>query len=468
MILNIQHHQSSHLAIIDSNGVSIRYGELCDAAIKIKNLKLPRSLAFVLCSNSVGAVVWSMSLINSGVVPLFINSNLDTALLDSLIETYKPRFICKPSSATINNNLISKLIASYYDYEFVETTFPIYKINTELSYLLPTSGSTGSPKLVRHSYTNIDAAAENIATFFNIKSDDRPLVVLPMYYTMGLSMVFSHLYAGSTLLMTDQSMASGEFWKFIKDEKATSFTGVPYSFEALKMLRFMRMDLPHLNLLTQGGGKLSETLNREFVDYCEKTGKRWIATYGQTEGSARMAYLPAEFASTKLGSIGKTVPNGELFLIDAEGVVITSPNVKGELCYKGRNVTMGYAQSVNDLLLGDERNGCLHTGDIAYFDEDGFFYIVGRKSRFLKLYGMRIALDECESIIKTHYQIECACTGSDKKLIIYIINELLKNDVKSIIIEKTNLIASAIEVRIINNIPKNEAGKTLYSKLTNL
>ena len=176
----------------------------------------------------------------------------------------------------------------------------------------------------------------------------------------------------------------------IKTERATSFTGVPYSFEILNLMRFFRMDLPDLELLTQGGGRMSKELNLKFAEYCREHGKRWVATYGQSEGTARMAYLPPEYAVSKCGSIGFAVPNGELSLMDSEGNTITLPNVEGEMCYRGRNVTLGYALEREDLLLGDERHGFLRTGDLAYRDKDGCYYIVGRMGRFLKLYGMRI------------------------------------------------------------------------------
>lgn len=134
----------------------------------------------------------------------------------------------------------------------------------------------------------------------------------------------------------------------MKEQRATSFTGVPYSFEILNLMRFFRMDLPDLTLLTQGGGKMSRQLNLKFAEYCRDNGKRWIATYGQSEGTARMAYLPAEWAIEKVGSIGRAVPNAELSLIDSEGNRIEGANTEGEMCYRGKNVTMGYARSRED------------------------------------------------------------------------------------------------------------------------
>ena len=262
------------------------------------------------------------------------------------------------------------VVFSKYGYSLLQTENEIYPVYEELSHLLPTSGSTGSPKLVRHCYRNIEAAALNISTFFELTREEKALMVLPLYYTMGLSMVFSHLFVGATLLITDLNMTDRRFWQFMKDERATSFTGVPYSFEIMNLMRFFRMDFPDLKLLTQGGGKMPRALNLKFAEYCQEHGMKWIATYGQSEGTARMAFLPPKYAISKVGSIGLAVPNGELSLVDTDGNIIDKPNVEGEMCYRGKNVTLGYAHCIDDLLLGDERHGFMRTGDLAYRDED--------------------------------------------------------------------------------------------------
>jgi acyl-coenzyme A synthetase/AMP-(fatty) acid ligase len=395
-------------------------------------------------------------------VPLILNVKTEDSLYQQLLDTYQPSYICAPSYITLKGEVID----SQFGYQLCKVSDNHCVLHPELSHLLPTSGSTGSPKLVRHKYENIEAAGLNISTFFELKETDRPLMVLPLYYTMGLSMVFSHLRVGATILITGLSMTDINFWKFFKEQQATSFTGVPYSFQILNLMRFFRMDLPHLELLTQGGGKMPTDLNIKFAEYCRDKGKRWIATYGQSECTARMAYLPAKWALDKVGSIGIAVPNGELSLIDTNGNLILTPHTEGEMCYRGKNVTMGYAREQKDLANGDERNGYIQTGDLAYFDEDGCYYIVGRMGRFLKLFGMRVGLDECEQIVQTECGIECACVGTDEKMIVYITNTDKQGEVKDTLVQKTHIVATSFEIRTVLEIPKNEAGKKLYSKLS--
>lgn len=466
MILNLDRHSENSIAAIDSAGGQLKYGELLAFSAEIKQLIPQRSIVFLLTENDVGGIVWSIGMINSRIIPLLLNAQIDESLFLHLYTLYLPQYICVPEKEIEKYNFT--LIKTICGYSLLDTQNEAYQVYEDLSFLLPTSGSTGSPKLVRHSYQNIEAAGLNISTFFELTFSDRPLLVLPLYYTMGLSVVFSHLYVGATILITDLSMTDKAFWHFIREQKATSFTGVPYSYEILKLMRFFRMDLPDLTLLTQGGGKMSRPLNLEFTEYAKEHGKRWIATYGQTEGTARMAYLPSEYAISKAGSIGRAVPNGELSLIDNKGNLIETPNTEGEMCYRGKNVTLGYALKKEDLMLGDERNYFMRTGDLAYRDEDGFYFIVGRMGRFLKLYGMRIGLDECEQILKAKFPLECACVGTDEKMIVYITDENYTQQVKEELVEKTKIVASAFVVEVIDSIPKNEAGKILYSKLNNL
>ena len=255
------------------------------------------------------------------------------------------------------------------------------------------------------------------------------------------------------------------FWDFLRAQEATSFSGVPYTFEMLKKLRFFRMDLHSLKTITQAGGKLSLDLSREFAEYAVNRGIRFIVMYGQTEASPRMSYLPPEYALSKCGSIGIAIPGGELFLVDKNGIVIDGNNQDGELAYRGANVSLGYAECQEDLAKGDERGGVLFTGDMARRDENGFYYINGRMKRFIKLFGNRVNLDEAEHIVKELVS-DCACCGSDDQMLIYITEPNRENEVRQLLASRTGIHQSAFFVKVIPQIPKNESGKTLYSNLT--
>lgn len=463
MFLDLDLKEKSSIAAIDDGGRMITYGELCAFSKEFSSAIGRRTLIFVLSENAVGSLAGYVAALSSRIVPLLLSSNIDREQLARLINIYQPEYIWLP--ANLAGGFDHKPVFEKYGFSLLKTENKAYPLYGDLSLLLTTSGSTGSPKLVRHSYSNVEQNARNVAAFFDLNEQERPIAILPIQYTMGLSVVTSHLYAGSSILLMKQNLTDAGFWKFIKEEKASSFTGVPYSYEVLQKLRFTRMDLPYLKLITQGGGKLREELFRELAKYAERTGKKFIATYGQTEGTARMAYLPAEMAAEKTGSIGGPIPNGQLSIVDNKGNEILEREATGQMVYRGPNVTLGYAFTAEDLIKGDENQGVLFTGDIARRDADGYYYIIGRMSRFLKLFGFRISLDESEQIIRSAFGIDCVCAGNDEKLQVYITDEHKTEAVKNLISEKTGLFHQAIEVIAVPEIPKNEAGKTVFNKL---
>jgi len=463
MFLELDLKQQNAIAVIDDSGGSLSFGELNDFSNQFYSQINKRTLIFLLSENVVGALAGYVASLSKEIVPLVLSCHTDRELLNKLFDIYKPEYVWLPTNLV--DDFSFEPIFSKFDFTLLKTGFSTFSLYSDLSFLLPTSGSTGSPKLVRHNYSNVNENAKNVAKLFEISQEDNAIAVLPMHYTMGLSVVTSHLYAGATVLLMKGNLTDRNFWSFIKENKGTSFTGVPYSFEILSKLRFFRMDLPDLKIITQGGGKLNADLFKAYAEFAESSGKKFIATYGQTEGTARMAYLPAKLALRKIGSIGQAIPNGELSLIDSDGNIITEVGVDGEMVYRGPNVTLGYALSGEDLSKGDENNGILKTGDIARIDEDGCFYIVGRVSRFLKLYGFRISLDELEQMIKAKYDLDCVCTGDDEKMKVFITNESKTSEISKFIIEKTGLFHKAFEVQFISEIPRNEYGKVIFKNI---
>ena len=174
-------------------------------------------------------------------------------------------------------------------------------------------------------------------------------------------------------------------------------------------LDFENKVLPGLRYLTQAGGQLPTRIKTKIVRSCKRNGVKFYCMYGQTEAAPRMGYLPWENVE-KAGCIGIPVPSGRFWLVDDTGTVIDSDDVVGELVYQGPNVSLGYAESAEDLSRADENRGVLMTGDLAKRDREGFYYLVGRKSRFVKLYGNRIDLDSLETLISSN-DCDCACVA---------------------------------------------------------
>ena len=371
-----------NIALLDEYGNSLTYGSLKSETTVLANRIGKRCLVFCLCRNEIGSVIGYVSCINNAIVPVLLNSHLEEKLLQNLIETYRPSFLWVPQDQT---GQFPEMKAEYSAYNYVllktgyEENYPMYG---ELSLLLTTSGSTGSPKFVRQSYTNVIDNAQSIVKYLELDETERPITTLPMNYTYGLSIINSHLLVGATILMTEKGLMQKDFWNFFKEKEATSFGGVPYTYEMLDKLRFYRRNLPSLRTMTQAGGKILPELHEKFAKYAQESGKKFVVMYGQCEATARMGYLPPERAVEKKGSMGVVIPGGKFHLIDVNGNDVNDPFVTGELVYEGKNVTLGYAECGADLAKGDERHGILETGDMAQFDQDGYYYIVGRKKRF--------------------------------------------------------------------------------------
>lgn len=454
-----------HTALLDESGNALTYGLLEAESSLLFNQIRERCLAFCLCQNEIGSVVGYTSFMNNGVVPVLLNSHLDSVLLNNLITEYKPAYLWVPKDQVTQFQDMTS-VYEVYNYCLLKTCYEEqYPLYEDLGLLLTTSGSTGSPKFVRQSYENVLDNAQSIVKYLELDCSERPITTLPMNYTYGLSIINSHLLIGATILLTERTLMQKEFWSFFKSAEATSFGGVPYTFEMLDKLRFFRMKLPSLRTITQAGGKILPLLHEKFAKYAEENHINFVVMYGQCEATARMGYLPPSRAVEKKGSMGIAIPGGRFRLIDIDGKEINMPFTTGELVYEGKNVTLGYAECGEDLSRGDERHGILETGDMAQFDEDGFFYIVGRKKRFLKIYGNRVNLDELDRLIKGEFDIEVASTGTDDHLFIFLTDANYSDRVLSFVVKKTNLNIAAFKIIIIDEIPKNDSGKTLYNQL---
>lgn len=455
MFLDLDKKDRTKVAVVDDSGCLITYGDICDFSEEFAKHLPQRSLIFLLSENRIGSLLGYTAALSNRIVPLIISAATEEGLYNHLYDLYLPEYIWLPKSKADGK----EVVFSAWNYCLVKTGNHSTPMNEDLSLLLPTSGSTGSPKLVRHSYRNIDANADNVRRLFKLDGSEKAMAILPMHYTMGLSVIASHLLAGATLLLSGRSLLDKGFWATLKE--ATSFTGVPYSYEILTKMRFTRMDLPNLKVITQGGGKLTESMWNALAQYAHDTGKQFIATYGQSECTARMAYLPADMALEKICSIGIAEPGGQLSIVDNNGNETFEGEAQGEMVYRGENVTLGYATCREDLLKGDENHGVMHTGDLARRDADGCYFIIGRLKRFLKIYGLRIGLDEVERMIKTKYKTDCYCKGDDEKLVVLVTDTKLQDVLPSFIEEKTHLFHQRIEVLVVKEILRNEAGKVI-------
>jgi acyl-CoA synthetase (AMP-forming)/AMP-acid ligase II len=335
-----------------------------------------------------------------------------------------------------------------------------YDLHPELGLLLSTSGSTGSPRLVRLSHRNLQANAEAIARCLGITASERAATSLPMHYCYGLSVVNSHLLRGAALLLTDRSVSDPGFWELMRGGGGTSFAGVPHTFELLERVGFAAMELPSLRYVTQAGGRLAPERVRLIAGLAVRRGWRFIVMYGQTEATARMTHLPSQLARTHPASVGVPVPGGAIEIRpvpEADG-----PGV-GEIVYRGPNVMLGYAEDRRDLSLG-RTVWELCTGDLGRWGPTGLLEVVGRRSRFLKLFGLRVDLDQVERILERE-GVRAACGGTDERMVVAVTGDGAPPGTARMLVRHLGLPPGSIEVVDLPELPLLPGGKTDYAEL---
>jgi len=455
------------VALIESNGSILTYSDLYKNVSEFTTFFDDKHLVFIIGENNFATIVCYLSAVESGMVPLLLGSMINQNQLNNLIDVYKPKYIFQKESRSSNDlNLVSR----FGEYGlFIRSKSKSIKLHPNLALLLTTSGSTGSPKLVRLTKKNLISNAKSISEYLDIDSDDRAITSLPYNYSYGLSVINTHLSSGGSLVLTNASMMEGNFWQLINKYSVTSLAGVPYNYEMILRLGIDRLEIPSIKKMTQAGGKLSFDKIKKISTTLQKKNIRFYSMYGQTEATARISYLPPEDINNKPGSIGKAIPNGKLWIENKDGELIDQIDSVGELIYSGENVSMGYAKSINDLELGDMNKGILRTGDLAKFDSDGYYYIEGSANRFVKIFGNRISLDSIEEII-INKGFESAATGYDDKLLIYVIhnNNLLTDLLRLDISAEIGINQTAIQINAVSEFPRLNNGKINYNGLTNI
>jgi acyl-CoA synthetase (AMP-forming)/AMP-acid ligase II len=422
--------------------MQLSYSELaqlvCDAA---RELGERRCLVLVEARNDLDTLVHYLAALAANHVVLLVPAGRDHA---TIMRTFEPAVVI--DGDRIHHRRHAR-----------------HLLHDDLALLLSTSGSTGSPKLVRLSYANLAANSTVIADYLGIVETDRAATTLPMAYSYGLSVVHSHLLRGAGLILTDQSVVDGEFWELFRRHRGTTFAGVPYTFELLERAGFDGMDLPHLRYITQAGGRMPPGRVQRFAELGHRQGWELFVMYGATEATARMAYLPPHLASSHPSSIGRPIPGGSFALEPLDGWADADT---GELVYRGPNVMMGYAHGPGDLALGKTVDA-LHTGDIARRGPDGLYEVIGRTSRFAKMYGLRIDLHRVETALREH-GVTAFCIDDDERLVVAAEPGHDAGAVQRIAAAAAGVPAGAVTAVAVPELPMLSSGKPDYQRVREL
>ncbi len=408
-------------SIITNNNQKISYNNLISLIDKFSlNIKKERQLILLLCKNNLETITAYLSSVKNNNVVLLIDERINRVLLKKLTDTYKPDYIFMPKDKKINNQNF-KLCKKLYDYILLKNTDCIRKeINDNLMALISTSGSTGSSKLVRLSYQNFSSNINSVNKSLPINDNDITITTLPMSYVYGLSIINSHFYRGCTINLNDKSFVDINFWKKLEKNKINSFGGVPYNYQIIDRLNLEKFDLSSMRYTTLAGGKLNNLILSRIIEKYKNLKIKLISMYGASEATARMSCLSWNKAMKKIGSIGKPIAGGKFIIKGINGKIVTKPNIQGELVYKGKNVCMGYAERIGDLNLSDNNKGELNTGDLGFKDNDGFYFVSGRKDRIVKIFGNRVNLNDIDDL-SYKYGYETLSTNLiENKITVYV------------------------------------------------
>ncbi|GAB1646640.1 AMP-binding protein [Krasilnikovia sp. MM14-A1259] len=430
---------ADRIALITERG-QISYGELARRVARAaRKLGSGRRLVLIVGANDVEAVVAYLGALAAG-HPVLLAPGDNPVAVETLTSTYDP-------------DVVVRRVGRRWRYE-QRRAGSAHVLHPDLALLLSTSGSTGSPKLVRLSHHNLRSNAEAIATYLDIRATDRAATTLPMHYCYGLSVINSHLVKGAGVILTDRSVADPSFWELFGRAEGTTFAGVPYTFTLLDRIRFETKRLPHLRYVTQAGGRLAPEQVRRYAGLGLEHGWDLYVMYGQTEATARMAYLPPSLAGAHPGAIGVPIPGGSLRLEPVDD--IPGPD-GGELVYTGANVMLGYAEQPADLALGRTVHE-LRTGDLARRTADGMYEIVGRRSRFAKVFGLRIDLERIEAGLEADGVTAC-CTVRDDQLIVVVQEGHHRGEIDRQVAARCGLPVHGVRLVMVSELPRLASGK---------
>jgi long-chain acyl-CoA synthetase len=352
---------------------------------------------------------------------------------------------------------------------------PIHE--SALASIIYTSGSTGIPKGVMLSHRNVVSNVHSICHYLCLSDNDIQMVVLPFFYVMGKSLLNTHVSVGGTVVINNKFAYPASVIKQMADEKATGFSGVPSTYAYLlhrSPLASYRDSLDSLRYCSQAGGHMSRKLKEELRQVLPKHTKIYIM-YGASEASARLTYLEPDRLEAKLDSIGKPIPHVTLRVLDEKGEEVPTGQT-GELVANGPNIMQGYWKDVKATAEVLDKNG-YYTGDLGHMDEEGYFYITGRKDNLLKVGGHRINPREIEdALMETGLVIESAVLGIPDKLLGHRLVAIVTPKSKDCSIERIFSICSKKlprfklpgEVNLVRAIPKNTSGKIDRTKCLEL
>lgn len=413
---------------------------VAEAAASLPDVASGRCLVHVPLAAEVDTVIAYLSVVLAGHVALVTDDRAN-----AIAAHYRPDLVLTPS------NHFTPASAS---------AAPQHVLHPALAVLVSTSGSTGSPKLVRLSRDNVLSNAAAIVSALGITPGDRALTLLPLHYCFGLSVLHSQLRAGGTVVLRTRSAADPDVGDVLARHRVSILPATPHVIDLLDVQGVLQRDLPDLRLVTQAGGALAPDRVAAVAAQGRARGWSLVVMYGQTEATARMAVLPPELVPQHADAVGWPIANSSFRLDTSVPEASTGAGSVGELVFSGPGVMLGYAEHPDDLALGrmvDE----LRTGDLARIGDDGLVRIVGRRADSVKIVGLRIDLGRVERQLAAAGVRACVTAAGDQLQVTYQTADRQSGpDVRGLASRLAGLGPSVVSVEAVNVLPRLTNGKT--------
>jgi acyl-CoA synthetase (AMP-forming)/AMP-acid ligase II len=354
--------------------------------------------------------------------------------------------------------------------ELPTETGPADCVATDLAALMATSGSTRNPRFVMVTHGNLIANTEAIIRSQGLASDDRAMLILPLSYCFGASVLHTHLYQGGGVVFDRRFMFPDKVLHAISEFGCTTFAGVPTAYNVLlRRSNLRRIAMPGLRRFLQAGGCLAPQRISEIRAALPST--QFYVMYGQTEATARISCMEPGRWEEKPGSVGRPLDNLTVSVVDETGNDLFAGQV-GELRVKGPSVCPGYWNDPEETrrLYAD---GWLRTGDLAREDDEGYLWIEGRIGAFLKMRGIRVSFAEVEEKVAAIPGVyECVARGVEHEeageaLILFVVPDEGASIPEEEVLRHLPPFWAVDSIQLVSELPKTSAGKIEHSVLPN-
>ncbi|WP_421781036.1 AMP-binding protein [Kiloniella litopenaei] len=449
---SFEKHQNSKAIVDPRDGRSLSYGDI--AVLQQELLGLfptpKKNLVFFQPTNSILSAATILALLASENTLCLLNPELEGSSYKRYVEDFSPNLLLQ-----VNDNSGSQPLSANSFRIIANEQGLAHKLPANLRLLLPTSGTTGSAKLVMLSDENLSTNSDSVIEAMNITTASIAYAHLPLFYSYGLSILLSHALAGAKSVVTSTTLMERNFWNNLREQNCTLFPGVPFHFEMLLKFGLARLKIPSVTSFSVAGGPLDTALQERFAKQLHSDHKFYIM-YGQTEASPRISTFDLMKYPEKIGSVGNSLSCNQLS-IDKD---------TSEIIAEGTNVTMGYATDFKELASCSRATPPLRTGDIGYLDTDGFLYITGRMKRIAKRFGLRINLDDMERSLSRIGK--CAVIEIHDTIHIFFTRPTLEADLLAHYDELYNIPGDRPLMHCVEALPRLASGKIDYQNLREL